>query len=214
MTKRGSIGFNLRDYDIDYYQMEPSIKTEGVLPINKKGLLAVRCKKAGGKCRAKARMKFLKDVGLLQDLRANWDEIRNPDNWDVVGFSNCRHICEDPVEPYFSDRVNIGREYAEEKLGTNDHCGKQAWKTGEKIKELAARDPINFFQSNHKPGLARKPLRKDSDRLTTIYRSIHQFSLLSTDDQLESLRSHLMFVGGQRRINCNFTNRLDDFLID
>ena len=47
----------------------------------------------GGKFKAKARVKFLKDYALLNDLEANQAIILNPDNWELIEFQSPPHTC-------------------------------------------------------------------------------------------------------------------------
>ena len=61
-----------------------------------------------GKCKTKARVKFLRDYELLKDLEANADIITNPDNWIIVELKTPQHTCGDPEEPFYSDQVNFG----------------------------------------------------------------------------------------------------------
>ena len=69
--------------------------------IEKKILL--RCKRMKGKCKAKARVKFLREYALLDDLEANADIILNPDNWELVELLSPPHTCNCPVEPIYSE---------------------------------------------------------------------------------------------------------------
>ena len=67
------------------------------------------------------------------------------------------------------------------------------------IRSLSARQPKTFFGMTLKPSAARKSKRKDGDRLAVIYNQVHQFSLLNPAVQDNTLKTHLVSVGGQRR---------------
>ena len=73
-SKRNGLGFTLRYPDGLFYSMSPSYRKKGVLPINKKGILANRCFEGNRKCKGKAWLKYLKDLSHLMDIEANREE--------------------------------------------------------------------------------------------------------------------------------------------
>ena len=80
-------------------------------------------------------MKFLQDLGLLNDIVKNADIILNPDNWEIVEIQTADHTCGDEVQPYHSDRENLGRIYSQRKMELNDYHGTMAWDMSSKIFE-------------------------------------------------------------------------------
>ena len=122
-----------------------------MLPINKKGELLLRCKKQGGKCKPKGRIKFLQDLGLLNDILGNAEIILNPDNWEIVEIRTADHTCGDEVDAYNSDRENFGRLYCKQKMELNDHHGTMAWDMVSKIFESGnSKLKLNFKLENFK----------------------------------------------------------------
>ena len=101
-------------------------RSKGVFPINKKGELLLRCKKMGGKCKAKARVKFLRDYAQLNDLEANQAIILNPDNWELIEFQSPPHTCNSAEDEFYSERENFGRRFVYWKQQINDHGGDTA----------------------------------------------------------------------------------------
>ena len=97
--------------------------------------MLLRCLKLGGKCKPKARIKFLQDLGLLNDISKNSEIILNPDNWEIVEIQTVDHTCRDEVQPYHSDRENFGKIYSQQKMELNDHHGTMAWDMASKIFE-------------------------------------------------------------------------------
>ena len=81
-----------------------------------------------GKCKAKARVKFLREYALLDDLEANADIILNPDNWELVELLSPPHTCNCPVEPIYSEREHFRRRLVFWKKAINDYREVTAWK--------------------------------------------------------------------------------------
>ena len=79
-------------------------------------------------CKAKARVKFLREHTLLDDLEANQAIVLNPDNWEIIEFQSPPHTCDSPEEPFYSERENFGRRLVYWKQTINDHGGGTAWK--------------------------------------------------------------------------------------
>ena len=105
-SKRSGLGFTLRFPDGLFYLASPSYRKKGVLPINKKGELATRCYRGDRKCKAKSRLKYLKDLAHLLDIEAHRDEVLNPDNWIILEHPDMTHTCGSPVKAFNSDFEN------------------------------------------------------------------------------------------------------------
>ena len=63
------------------YKMTPSYRKAGQLPVNKKGILAVRCQTKGvlaktGMCKGKGKLKYLKAIEHLFDIENHLDDVR------------------------------------------------------------------------------------------------------------------------------------------
>ena len=115
---------------ISYYFFKTNIifRSKGVYPFNKKGELILRCKKKGH-CKAKARVKFLREHTLLDDLETNQAIVLNADNWELIDFLSPPHTCGySSEEPFYSERENFGRRLVYWKQTINDHGGDMAWK--------------------------------------------------------------------------------------
>ena len=128
-SQRSGLGFTLRFPDGLFYSLSPSYKKKGVLPLNKEGILFTRCFKGNRKCKAKSRLKYLKDISHLMDIEANREDILNPDNWEIVAHKDLTHSCGCPCKSYNSDRENFSYEYQQCRLTLMDSDGKVSWES-------------------------------------------------------------------------------------
>ena len=127
-SEKGALEFTLRYPDNKYYILSPSYRTKGVIPINKKGILAARCFKGPLRnCKGKAKLKYKKDLCHLSDVETYRDEVLNADNWIIIEHPDTTHICGCPVKAYHSDRMNFSYEYKQSRLKLLDPDGRTSW---------------------------------------------------------------------------------------
>ena len=104
LTQNSKLQFTFKFADACYL-MAISWRKQGVLPLNKKGYITLRCKTF--KCRAKTQIKYKIDLGHLEDWVGNWDSKE---------YIDVAHTCNDPVKFFYSDSENFGYDYIEKRL--------------------------------------------------------------------------------------------------